>query len=269
MLKVRFSLVFSLMLTLTAAVAPTAAQTAPPVVLSSADAQALGGLLPDIIDEIPKHLSVQNTRQREFLRFSTTHWNFGDGTLQIRGGGEESPCVVDGVATVCTFAMQEILNANGQIVALHPAGIALFHPEHNHWHQADVAEFAVRQTLDGAPVGSRVLKTTFCLIDLDSSDLVHEHKTKVYWDCDADLQGISVGYGDPYHHSLEGQEIDITGLAPGVYYLTFDVDPEQHWLETDDTNNRAWAKFRLDRKGANASITVLEEFGHPGNTSNK
>ena len=26
--------------------------------------------------------------------------------------------------------------------------------------------------------GSLVFKTTFCLIDLDSSDLVHEHKTK-------------------------------------------------------------------------------------------
>jgi len=269
MVTARLSLVFSTMLTLTAVATQPAAQAAPPVVVSAEQAQALGGLLPDIIDEIPKHLSVQNTRQREFLRFSTTHWNFGDGALQIRGGGQESPCIFDDVPTVCTFAMQEILDANGQIVAVHPAGVALFHPEHNHWHQADVAEFAIRQTLAGPPVGSRVRKTTFCLIDLDSSDLVHEHKTKVYWDCDADLQGISVGYGDPYHHALEGQEIDITGLLPGIYYLTFDADPNQHWLETDDTNNRAWVKFRLDRQGANASVTVLEAFGYAGNTSNK
>ena len=187
-----------------------------------------GGLLPDIVEEIPKHVRVQNTRQREFLRFSTTHWNFGDGALQIRGGGQEAPCIFEDMATVCTFAMQEILDANGQIVAFHDAGVAVFHPEHNHWHQADVAEFAIRETLDGPPVGSRVRKTTFCLIDLDSSDeFVHEHKTKVYWDCDADLQGISVGYGDPYHHALEGQEIDITGLPAGNYYLTFDANPNQ------------------------------------------
>jgi hypothetical protein len=150
----------SLMLTLTAVAMPAAAQTVPPIVTSAEDAQALGGLLPDIIDEIPKHLSVQNTRQREWLRFSTTHWNFGDGALQVRGGGQEVPCVIEGVSTVCTAAMQEI------------------------------------------------------------------------------------------------------------YYLTFDADPSQHWLETDDTNNRSWTKFRLERKGANASITVLEEYGHPGNTSN-
>jgi hypothetical protein len=148
MVTARFSLVFSTMLTLTAVATQPAAQTAPPVVVSAEEAQALGGLLPDIIDEIPKHLSIQNTRQREFLRFSTTHWNLGDGALQIRGGGQESPCIFDDVPTVCTFAMQKILDANGQIVAVHPAGVALFHPEHNHWHQADVAEFAIRQTLD-------------------------------------------------------------------------------------------------------------------------
>ena len=139
MVTARFSLVFSTMLTLTAAATQTAAQTAPPVVVSAEEAQAVGGLLPDIIDEVPKHLSVQNTRQREFLRFSTTHWNFGDGALQIRGGGQESPCPLDDMETVCTFAMQEILDANGQIVAVHRAGFAVFHPEHNHWHQGDVA----------------------------------------------------------------------------------------------------------------------------------
>jgi hypothetical protein len=116
MVTSRFSFVFSMMLTLTAIATPTAAQTAAPVVVSSNDAQALGGLLPDIIDETPKHLAVQNTRQREFLRFSTTHWNFGDGTLQIRGGGQESPCVVDGITTVCTFAMQDHVSSRPPFV---------------------------------------------------------------------------------------------------------------------------------------------------------
>ena len=251
------------------AAGPAAAQAPPPIVFSAADAEALGGLLPDVIDEIPKHLSVQNKQQRELLRFSTTHWNFGDGALQVRGGGQEAPCLIEGMPTVCTYAMQEILDASGAIVATHPAGIALFHPEHNHWHQSDVAEFAVRATLDGGPVGGRQIKTTFCLIDLDYSDEIHPRKTKTYWDCDADLQGISVGHGDPYHQALEGQSIDITGLPAGIYYLTFDADPQQHWLETDDTNNRSWAKFRLDRNGANASVTVLETDGYAGNTSNK
>lgn len=90
MLRARFVSVISITITLIAAATQTAAQ---PVVGSSADAQALGGLLPDIIEEVPKHLSVQNVQQRERLRFSTTHWNFGDRPLQIRGGGQEDPCV--------------------------------------------------------------------------------------------------------------------------------------------------------------------------------
>ena len=269
MLNARFVLVFSITLALVAAAAPSAAQTAP-IVNSAADAQALGGLLPDILEEVPKHLGVQNAQQREFLRFTTTHWNFGVGPLQIRGGGQEHPCILEGQPTVCTFAMQEIFNASGQVVAQHPAGVALFHPEHNHWHQSNVVEFAVRKTLGGQPLGGRTLKTTFCLIDYDWSDLAaHPRSTKVYWDCGADVQGISVGYGDEYHHAIEGQSIDITGLAAGIYYLTYDADPNQQWLETNDTNNRSWAKFRLTRKGANAEVTMLETFGVPGNKSNR
>jgi hypothetical protein len=73
MVSAHVSLVFSMMLILTAVASETAAQAAPPIVVSSEDAQALGGLSPDIIEETPKHLRVQNTQQREFLRFSTTH----------------------------------------------------------------------------------------------------------------------------------------------------------------------------------------------------
>src|SRR5687767_5869619 len=237
MLRARFVFVFSI--TLAAAATPCAAQTAP-VVTSAADAQALGGRLPDIMEEVPKHLGVQNAQQRELLRFTTTHWNFGVGPLQIRGGGQENPCILEGQPTVCTFAMQEILNASGQVVAQHTAGVALFHPEHNHWHQSNVVEFAVRKTLGGQPVGGRTLKTTFCLIDYDWSDLAaHPRSTKVYWDCGADLQGISVGYGDEYHHAIEGQSIDITGLSAGIYYLTYAADPNPPSLQTVPPNQRS------------------------------
>jgi Lysyl oxidase len=93
--------------------------------------------------------------------------------------------------------------------------------------------------------------------------------TREYFVCNAEFQGISVGWGDEYHHSTEGQGIDITSLPASVYYLTHVADPEQHWLETDETNNVSWTKFRLSRKGANASIAVLETYGYAGNTSNK
>lgn len=260
----------------TAGLSTTSPETGPftasgaPVVGTAAEAEALGGELPDIVEEIPKHLNIQNRQQRESLRFSTTHWNFGDGNLQLHGGGQVAPCTIDGdTYEQCTHTSQEILNAQGEVVATHPAGVAIFHPEHNHWHISAVALFTVRSSPTGPPVAGVTLKTTFCLVDLDRSDLVARGSERVYWECNAELQGISVGWGDEYHHSTPGQEVDLTGLPEGDYYLTFDANPEGNWLETDGGNNTSWAKFRFSRKGANPEVRVLETFGHEGNTSNK
>src|SRR5215216_3730764 len=80
---------------------------------------------PDIVEEIPSHLGVQNDHQREWLRFSTTHINLGPGNLQIRGGGQIAPCVIDGEQLdQCTVATQEILNSSGRVALTHLAGVA-------------------------------------------------------------------------------------------------------------------------------------------------
>jgi len=129
-------------------------------------------MYPDIVEQI-SHLQIQNEHQREMLRFSTTHINIGNGPLQIRGGGQVAPCVIDGTAyNQCTYATQEVLDAAGNIVYSQPAGVAFFHPQHNHWHQSAVARFEVRNgALDG-PLVNNGVKITFCLVDTDQTDLV-------------------------------------------------------------------------------------------------
>lgn len=238
---------------------------------TTADATTTTALLPDVVEEVPKHLGIWNVQQHEVLRFSTTHWNFGEGPLQVRGGGQVAPCTIEGVSyPQCTIATQEILDGSGAVVATHPAGVSLFHPEHNHWHMDAVARFAVRTSPEGPPINDQaVLKTTFCLVDFDKSPQVQQGSTATYGDCNAELQGISVGWGDEYHHSTSGQSIDLTGLPAGDYYLTQEADPDDHWVELDEANNLSWVKFRLERTSANPKITVLDEFGYPGNTSNK
>src|SRR5262245_11838308 len=218
-------------------------------------------LFPDIVEQI-SHLQIQNEHQREMLRFSTTHINLGDGPLQIRGGGQVAPCVIDGIAyEQCTYATQEVLDSNRNIVFSQPAGVAFFHPQHNHWHQSGVARFEVRRdTLDG-PLVNNGVKITFCLVDTDQTGLVTNGSSRYYFDCNAELQGISVGWGDNYHQSTPLQELDITGAPEGIYYLTHLADPENHWKESDESNNFAWVKFYLQRQGANAKITILETSG--------
>jgi hypothetical protein len=246
---------------------PTGSAPDVPVVNNADEARALGGVLPDVIEEIPQHLQIQNTGQREFLRYSTTHWNFGDGPLEILGGGQVAACVIDGVPYAqCTYATQLIRSAAGDVVAQHPAGVAFFHPEHNHWHQNGVAFFAIRAALGGPPVGPTGYKTTFCLVDVDKYGVTP--KSRTYFECNGALQGISVGWGDEYHQSTPGQELDVTGLPSGDYYLTHDADPDQHWVESNEDDNRSWVKFRLSRKGANPEVTILDSNGFQGNTSN-
>ena len=156
-------------------------------------AEPAAGLLPDIVEEVPHHLQIQNTQQGEFLRFSTTHVNVGEGPLQIRGGDQVAPCVIEGVSyDQCTHAVQEIVDAKGQVVSSRPAGVALFHPEHNHWHQDAVAEFAI-VTDDGVTEATGT-KVTFCLVDVKhygSTGTFKKDYPRTYFECNGALQGIA------------------------------------------------------------------------------
>ena len=226
-------------------------------------------LYPDVVEEVPNHLAIQNDHQREYLRFTTTHLNFGPGDLQIRGGGQIAPCTIDGISyDQCTVATQEILDASGNVVLTHPAGVAFFHPEHNHWHQSGVAEFAIKSgnPTTGTPVATGV-KITFCFVDVVFTGVTGSEKKatpRKYFDCNGAFQGLAVGWGDSYHQSTPLQELEVTGLPVGDYYLTHEADPDNHWLEGPSTtspgelNNFTWVKFHLGRTGANPEITVLD-----------
>jgi Lysyl oxidase len=224
-------------------------------------------LYPDVVEAVPDHLQIQNTQQREWLRFTTVHVNIGQGNLQIRGGGQVAPCTIDGIDyDQCTVATQELLDASGNIVATNPAGVALFHPEHNHWHQSAVAEFQIKKdnpyTGPSAAIGTKI---TFCFVDVEFLGATGSQKKtqpRTYWECNGDLQGLASGWGDSYHQSTPLQELEVTGLPAGEYYLTHNADPDNHWLEEPnggEDNNFTWLKFRLSRNGSNPSITPLED----------
>ena len=241
-------------------------------------------LYPDIVEQVPDHLQIQNDHQHEWLRFSTTHINLGPGNLQIRGGGQVAPCTIDGVAyDQCTHATQEILDAGGNVVETHPAGVAFFHPEHNHWHQSGVAAFKISTGDPASPGGcteescgteiATGVKITFCFVDVVFTGVTGNEKKetpRTYFECNAELQGIARGWADEYHQSTPLQELEVTGLPEGDYYLTHEADPDDHWLEGPTTtspgelNNFTWVKFRLSRKGANPEVTVLDHSACSG-----
>jgi Lysyl oxidase len=255
------------------AVAAAVAVTAVLALAGGSNAAKPGGptatpLYPDVIEAVPDHLQIQNTQQREWLRFTTVHVNIGPGNLQIRGGGQVTACTIDGETfDQCTVATQELLDANGNIVATNPAGVALFHPEHNHWHQSAVAEFQIRRDSPEGPAVAAGTKITFCFVDVEfigTTGAQKKQRPRTYFECNGELQGLASGWADSYHQSTPLQELDVTGLAPGEYFLTHEADPDNHWLEgpsatsPGEQNNFTWLRFRLARNGANASVTELD-----------
>jgi hypothetical protein len=218
------------------------------------------GLFPDLRAAVPGQFTVQNDHQREYLRFSNLIGNTGAGALRLRP--EHDP--VSGITT----GYQEVFDVFGTMVVDEPVSEFVFHPAHNHWHITAVALFEIRAARDdgtggryGSVVGGQTIKTTFCLIDVVRLEGNSNTPNRTYWDCFPDEhQGISAGWGDQYHQSTEGQELELTGQPPGVYYLVTTSNPDSAFLESDYANNTAWASFRLrrDSKG-NAKV---EPVGH-------
>ena len=140
-----------------------------------------------------------------------------------------------------------------------------FHPEHNHWHIGDVALFEVRKAKDNGTGGAwgkpfvndqgqaQSIKTTFCLIDWYKVDDYSPRTERVYWEGATSYQGISPGWVDQYHQEIEGQQLDLTGAPPGVYYLVSTANPDGNFLE---------AKPRTTRRGR-ASVCAGTARGTP------
>lgn len=97
---------------------------------------------------------------------------------------------------------------------------------------------------DHPELGSELVrghKQGFCVIDVRQYDGPPVPK---YRFCPAN-QGISVGWADEYAASLDGQWIDVTGLAAGDYVLEAEINAERFFEESDYTNNRAWVEVEV------------------------
>lgn len=221
-------------------------------------------LLPDLIvrtNDLYDHefLTVDS---RRYLRLSNGTANVGDGRLYLYGNRSEA---TDSLIPI----RQRITRSDGSIRE-HLAGYFEYHPNHDHIHVNDWALYRIREVLPGDGVGPVVAegpKTSYCVFDDDvhDSSLPNFSESGEFFQCFSNVQGLSVGWVDVYTKDLPGQQIDITDIPDGVYWLESVVDPLNTILETNDSNNLARIKLLIgnptslppDRFEPNDSASVV------------
>jgi hypothetical protein len=235
-------------------------------------------ILPDISPGVPKHLDIHNQQQNEWLRFTNVWGNVGVGGLEFEPdflGG-------DPVEGQNTLAFQNLYDAEGEFrystapVWHEVVSEFTFHETHNHWHIDGIGEFSVRHVatdkkgneipgdIAKLPNGGQAtaVKVGFCISDVYQIDGKSPATSqKWYWECEVGFQGIQPGWIDQYHQSTEDNEIDITGLPNGTYFLTHTWNPLGFFVDESSENDSSWMKFELSDQGnGNRKITELESF---------
>ncbi|MEX0642933.1 MAG: lysyl oxidase family protein [Pirellulales bacterium] len=207
-------------------------------------------VLPDLIpwvDEAKGFLHGWTVRENE-IRLTTAMANIGEGALEIRGG----EIIGDNIQEV----QQRIYEPDGSFND-RLAGTFTYHPEHKHIHFDGFAQFNLREVLPDGGVGEVVaggLKTSFCIIDIENYDSDVPAK---YLTC-KQVQGLSPGWADLYDKGLPGQQIDITNIQNGSYWLEMIVDPDNHIVESDESNNVERLLINLNREDAPTNADTFE-----------
>lgn len=227
-------------------------------------------LLPDMI-ATADIISSQHTETPGLITLSNATPNIGWGPMEIHGSNF---CWCDSVAVACTTSIcpsgnpptqqliQTLYHKNGNTITsfdtLTP-GTMSYHPSHGHVHVNEWATFSLRKqdTTQTSPLNWPIIaqgaKVSFCLINLGdcTSDYgwckdtlgnvitmadIPNAPFGVVTGCGQD-QGIFTGNLDIYSQSLPGMDIDLTNVCNGDYFIVSITDPNNDFVETDDSNN--------------------------------
>lgn len=191
-------------------------------------------LLPDLqVAPLAEAYIVFGPGRARTLRFPGTFINRGDGPLEFIGVPDDQTHTVN--------AIQHIYKKDGSREEKH-VGNFFFLDSHSHWHFENFVEFELyglknNDELDQKLVGTG--KMTFCVHDFAplAETLPGKPTEPAYPLCVSELQGISVGWADTYVADIEGQELDITDLADGIYGFRSIADPDNRILEKNEDNN--------------------------------
>ncbi|MGH2754257.1 MAG: lysyl oxidase family protein [Actinomycetota bacterium] len=210
--------------------------------------------LPDLRTVTPSDFHLVREGGTKLLLLSNTIWNGGDGPLEMRPEHDLEGATTDAYQLLFT----ETAEGSPQQIAERYAGSFAFHKEHDHWHFQDLARYELFEMRRNGKVGRRLAfseKISFCMFDQVQIDptLENARPDPLYSGnaCDQNANvGYSVSWGDEYAYDFADQDVDVTGVRPGRYWVVSTADPEHLISETDDTNNAARVAIEIERDRA-------------------
>jgi hypothetical protein len=218
-------------------------------------------LIPDLLAIPADDFRIQkvnvNGRDIVLLRFSQAFGNIGRGPLQVRRGGSGRYCRGRGKAT----GYQDVFFADGSMRSVRLKECMVYHPQHRHWHIANVARYDLHEVNPyTGGLGSIVAssnKISFCLFDehrLSSRLYSGPRYPSRYTTCKTRITGITPGWVDEYSYRVYGQWINITNVKDGIYYMKTTVNPTNIFIEATNTNNVAGRMVRIYDNGERVRI---------------
>lgn len=217
------------------------------------------GVKPDVDMRAPYDVTKTTDGDgRTFVAFASQVFNRGPGVLKVAGRRQ--------AARDKTMVAEQILLTTGSVSSgvparTVPAGRLQFSPsaDHNHWHFLRFEDYMLLSVPDLEFVAP-TRKTGFCLLGLDTAFWCgsnHPEFLAIGGDSDYALtpnprtkaMGMIAERGpdhsatrsdsDLYVPSVEGQDIEITGVPSGRYCLSFVANPQNRLVEERYVNNGA------------------------------
>ena len=242
-------------------------------------------LLPDMTSSA-KEIQVNHNEDPGFLYISNATPNIGYGPIEIYGidsclcGTTVVPCgtTCPGGESIKHAIRQRIYQKVPGTDTLtyydRTAGFMTYHPTHGHLHVDNWANYTLRTATSNPdattwPIVGVGTKQSFCLVNLGSCannvgectdnngntiTTVPNQSLGFHTGCGS-TQGIYPGLYDVYGISLN-DPIILDNVCNGQYYIVSITDPNNNFLESDETNNWVAVPITLTQQNAAPSISA-------------
>jgi hypothetical protein len=207
--------------------------------------------LPDLAMAPLGDFRIERTADRRLLRYTAIIVNLGAGRFQAEGSRASS-------AEPEMSVVQRIFDdAGGSSLRATAARMYFAGDGHNHWHLRDLEQSSLDRLDNGVKVGSGA-KHGFCFFDNVEFRLAlaGAPASPFFTTCGTtgtvlnQTMGLSTGWGDAYYYNLVDQWVDVTAVGPGRYRLSTTADPQNWFLESNESNNGTWTELQLKSNGA-------------------